>query len=208
MQKKKMADLIYAMLGEILAGTDFRLRKRDGSFERKLPAGRQNLTVPLWDHNPRYDFSLDLTIRLDPVEAIFNQFNSADEKYHVLTVTTITNVDYFASGFDKLRVVTADDVRAHQAKFTALLRDKILPFCDQHQTIEALDTAVNVRSPSIDVAQNPAGAMHAVILARLAKNPNFARLVARHRRALGGWFGKAPPQFEALVKYLEGYQES
>lgn len=208
MKKTEMADLIYAMLGEILAGSDFHLRKRDGSFERKISAGRQNLSVPLWDHSPSFDFSLDLTIRLDPVEAIFNRFNRADEKYHALTVTTITHVDHFASGFAKIRVTSADDVRSHQARFTRLLEDKILPFCGQHQTIEQLDAAVNVRSPSIDVAQNPAGAMHAVILARLANNPKYSHIVARHRRALGGWFGHAPPEFEALVKYLEDYQAS
>ena len=56
-----------------------------------------------------------------------------------------------------------------------------MPFFDQHMDLASLDKAVNREMPGIDVTQPPWGAVHSVILAHLARNPDFERVVAKHR---------------------------
>src|SRR5437660_279142 len=98
MKKREMANLIFQMLSGILSETEFRLKKSESGFVRKIPGGRQTIGLPLWDYHPEFEFSLTICIRLEAVEEIFNQFSGTAPKYHPLSLTTITSLEYFARG--------------------------------------------------------------------------------------------------------------
>ena len=161
MQKPEMADLIFDMLGRTLSGTDFRLKKSEDAFVRKIPGGKQMLGLPLWDYNPVFEFSLNIGIRLDAVEAVFHQFSRSPPKYQSLSFTAMTRLEHFTGGPPRYRVTTAGDVACFESVLSVVIQDKIIPFFNEHQDVQALDGAVNCQQPGIDITQNPPGAMHA-----------------------------------------------
>src|SRR5262245_42883866 len=110
MKKQEMANLIFEVLGGTLSGTDFRLKKSEDGFVRKIPGGRQMLGLPLWDYNPEFEFSLNICIRLDAVEEVFHRFSGSQPKYHGMSFTTITRLEYFTGGSGRYRVTSAGDV--------------------------------------------------------------------------------------------------
>jgi hypothetical protein len=202
MKKREMANLIFEMLKCTLTGTDFRLKRSEDAFVRQIAGGRQMLGLPLWDYNPFFEFSLNICVRLDAVEEIFHQFIDSAPKYHAMSFTTITRLEYFTGGSGRYKVSTATDVEAAGDILSTVIRDKIVPFFNAHQDVQALDRAVNCQVPGIDITQNPSGAMHAVILARLAGNKVFEAVVAKHQAGL-----QLPPEvnhpFNRLVEYLK-----
>jgi len=203
MKKQEMTKLISEMLGNVLSGTDFRLKKSEDGFVRKIPgSGRQMLGLPLWDYNPEFEFSLNICIRLDTVEEIFHQFSGSPPKYHSMSFTTITRLESFTVGPGRYKVMTAEDIASAERVLSRVIRDKIIPFFNEHKDVQALDRAVNCQHPGIDVTQNPSGAMHAVILARLAGNKDFELIVGKHRTDMQLAPEIANP-FNRLVEYLK-----
>ncbi len=202
MKKQEMKNLLFEMLGSILSATEFRLKKSEDAFVRKIPNGRQMLGLPLLDYNPEFEFSLNICIRLDAVEELFHKFSGSPPKYHSMSDTTITRLEHFTGGPAKYKVTTAGDVASAGGILASAIRDKIIPFLNEHKDAKALDRAVNCERPGIDITQNPSGAMHAVILAHLAGNKDFDRLVAKHRTDM-----QLAPEvahaFNRLVEYLK-----
>jgi hypothetical protein len=202
MQKREMANLIFEMLGNILVGTEFRLKKSEEGFIRRIAGGKQMLGLPLWDYNPEFEFSLVMTIRLEAAEEIFHRFSGSPPKYHSMSVTTITRLEHFTGVPSKFKVRTREDVESAGVALSGVIRDKIIPFFDDHQDVDALDRAVNRQHPGIDITLNPSGAMHSVILAHLASNNDFDRIVSEHQTDM-----QLPPEeshpFNALVEYLK-----
>lgn len=203
MTKEEMTNLIYQTLGNILSATDFRLKKSKEAFVRQIPGGRQMLGPPLLDYNPEFVFSLVMCIRLDAVEEIFHLFSgSPNAKYQAMSYTTITRLEYFTGGPTDFKVATADDVTSAGTVLSSVIREKIIPFFDEHKDVSALDTAVNWQEPGIDITQNPSGAMHSIILAHLAGSQNFDALVAKHRSEMQLGREVVHP-FNRLVEYLK-----
>jgi hypothetical protein len=202
MKKQEMKNLILQVLGRFVSETDFRLKKRDDGFVRKIAGGRQMLGVPIWDYSPEFEFSLNTCIRLDAVEEIFHQFSGSPTKYHSLSFTTFTNLQYFTGGPAKYKVTTEDDVASAGEILSSVIRVKIIPFFNEYENIQALDKAVNCGQPGIDFTQNPSGAMHRVILAHLAGNADSDRLVAKYRSDMQLAPDAAHP-FNRLVEYLK-----
>ncbi len=201
MKKQEMARLIFEMLSGTLSGTDFRLKKSEDGFVRKLPGGRQVLGIPLWDYNPEFEFSLNICIRLDAAEEVFHQFSGSLPKYHAKSFTTITRLEHFTGGLGRYKVTAAGDIASAGSVLAGVIREKIIPFFNEYQDAQALDRAVNCQRPGIDITQNPSGAMHAVILARLVENKDFERIIARHRTDMQLAPEVAHP-FNRLVEYL------
>lgn len=204
MKKQEMANLIFEMLGGIFSETTFRLKKSEDGFVKKISNGRQMLGLPLWDYNPEFEFSLNICIRLDAVEDVFHQFSGSPPKYHSMSFTTMSRLEYFTGGPAKYTVTTAADVTSAGVALSSAIRDKILPFFDENEDVKALDRTVNVKFPGIDITQNPPGAMHAVILAHLAGNADFERLVVQRRNDMQLSPEMAHP-FNELVQYLKAH---
>jgi hypothetical protein len=201
MKKHEMATLIVETLGAYLSGTGFQFKKAVEGFVRPIHSGRQVLGVPLWDYDPEYEFSLNVCIRLDAVEAIFHRFSGAPRKYHALSFTTMSRLELFSGRLSHIRVTTAQQVASAGLAIASVVREKIVPFFSAHETVEALDRAVNCQCPGIDITQNPSGAMHSVILAHLAGGQHFKQLVDKHRTEMELRSTKAHP-FNDLVEYL------
>lgn len=202
MKRHEMKDLLFQMLGGFLTETGFRLKKSADAFVRKIPGGSQMLGVPLWDFNPEFEFSLNICVRLDAAEEIFNLFSGSPPKYHSTTITTITPLEHFIGGSAKYKVCTVDDVMAVGRVLSGVIRDKIMPFFNEHKDARALDRAVNIQQPGIDISQYPWKAMSSIILARLAGNKDYERLVAKHRTDMQLAPELAHP-FNRLVEYLK-----
>src|SRR4051812_20398476 len=109
MKKSEAKTLIYEGLNSLLAGEGFQLVKKEEGFVRRIPAGKQTVGVPIADYNPTYIFSLTFTTRLDVVEDIFNLFSGSPPKYHSMTETTITQLDYFTKKANTEYTVTSEE---------------------------------------------------------------------------------------------------
>src|SRR5437867_3614933 len=94
MKKTEVRDVIYGTLQPVLAPSNFRLKKSQPAFVRDIACGTQRLGVPLWDYNPRFDFSLNMTMRIDAAEEITNRFSGSPPRYHSSTVTILTQLEY------------------------------------------------------------------------------------------------------------------
>jgi hypothetical protein len=201
MNNKEMKNLIFEMLATVLSGTDFQLKKSEDGFVRKIPGGRQMLGVPLWDYNPEFEFSLNICIRLDSVEDVFHRFSGAPPKYHAMGFSMMTRLQYFTGGTGIYRVKTADDVAVAETVLSAVIRKNVVPFFAANEDVKSLDETVNGSTSGIDITVNPPGAMHAVLLARLAQNLNFEQIILKHRNAMQLPADATHP-FNNLVNYL------
>lgn len=202
MNKKEMHMRIFRILEDILAGIGLWIRKRDDGFVRTIPGGWQELSVPLWDYNPRFEFSLTLCIRLHAAQEIVNLFSGAPAKYHAITTTTITQLAYFVQRDSKYLVTDDEDVIAVGRSLSPIMREHIVPFFDTYKDITALDRGVNCLLPSIDSTLYPVKAMTAIVLARLAGNPELDRIISNHRIAMQR-LGSEPQAYDQLVEYLK-----
>jgi hypothetical protein len=207
MKKKEVAILINQALEHVLSATDFRLKSDkallpgEKAFVRQIPGGRQMLFAAISDYWPDFVFSLCACIRLDAVENIFNQFSGVEPKFQSSTTTTITRLEYFTGGPAEYKVASPNDVAVAGDMLDPIIRNKILLFFEQLKDVESLDRAVNRQQPSIDITQNPSGAMHSLILANLAHNPDFDRLLAKHRG--GEILAEMDHPLNRLVDYLK-----
>jgi hypothetical protein len=201
-KKREMADLIFQMLGGVLSETDFRYKKSEDGFVRKISGGRQMLGLPLWDYNPEFEFSLNICIRLDAVEEVFHQFSGSPPKYHPLSFTIATHLEHFTGGPAKYKVSTAGDVTSVGGALSGIIQDKIIPFFDEFKDVQALDRGVNRCQPGIDKTRNPSGAMHAVILAHMAGNTDFDSLVTKLHNDMQ-LAPDVPHAFNRLIEYLK-----
>lgn len=193
-----------------IAASGFRLKKSAGVFVRKIPGGRQTICISLVDYNPKFILATPVCIRLDAVESIFNLFSGCLPKYHAMTETTITQLEYFTSGrLRKYEVENETELANALADLSAAMTEKIIPLLNELQDCCALEKLVSAQSklqPQIrrvqfDSTQHPSGAMHAVILAHLAENPDFEQIVSRFQQELN-LPGNSDHEFNRLVQYL------
>jgi hypothetical protein len=216
MKKAEVSNLLYAGLDGVVADHGFRLSRKQEGFVRRIPQGKQCIGVPLVGHNPTYVFSLTLTTRLNAVEEIFNLFSGSPPPYHAMTVTAITQLDYFTKQpKTEYPVATEADITEAVGGLIPLMQGKVIPFLKDHQDIAAWDKAVNSpendvcgdstlladRCNSVDNSNQPYRGMHAVILARLAGNLDFDNIVGRLRARYGNW-AEATEKLAQLADYL------
>jgi hypothetical protein len=201
MKRAEMAGAIFEVLGGILSATEFRLKKSEDGFARKISGGKQVLGVPLWDYHPDFEFSLNICIRLDAVEATFHRFSGSPANYHRMSFTMIARLEQFTGGPPRYKVRSVEDAAYVGQLLSSDIRDKIVTFFRENETVTDLDRTVNIEHPGIDVTQNPSGAMHAIILARLAGNKGFEKLVSKHQAEMQLAPGAQHP-FNHLVDYL------
>lgn len=203
MTKTEVRDALYQELGPLFRG--FRLKKSDEGFVRAIPGGTQKIVVPLFDYRPVFMFSLMMCMRIDEVERVFNLFSGSPPKYHAMTLTTMTPLGYFYPGLQgkkEYKVETAEEVRNAVQDLSAI-SGKITRFLDQHQNIKSLDATMNSDDGlHFDGSANPYRAMHALILARLAKNPEFEKLAAQYHAQSLNWNSADKKKLDDLVLYL------
>ncbi len=202
MNKTEIRDLIYRELAPLLP--DFKPKPREESFVRTMPGGKQALMVGIVDYKPEYRFSLTLAIRLEAVQEIVHPFSGSPPKYHKITTTTLTQLDWFFPGEPKPKqysVKSEHDVVDAVEQLAPVIRQKILPFLDRYRDVTAIDEMMNRLDPSPDSTHMPVRGMTALAVARLAGNPKFDELAAKYLTDLR----PAPmiaQKFAALIDHL------
>lgn len=219
MKKSEVRNIIYETLKPVLAPSDFRLKKSQEGFVRQIGGGTQTLGVPLWDYNPRFEFSLTMTIRFDAVQEITNHFTGSPPKYHSMTTTVITQLEHLGlSGH--WRAETESELKLKLSEVSNIVRDAIIPFFLRYQDLLSVAAAANPESglttgkgiKADRVLFSSGGtllyrAMSAITLARLAHFENFEALVLRYREELLPFHNPLQHQnncdkFDKLVEYL------
>lgn len=195
-----IVDHIHRVLAPLFPG--FRFDEGGEGFVREIPTGSQKILMPLVDLNPRYLFSLLCSIRLDEVEDICNQFNPAPRRYHAMTETTTTPIEYFTER-TQFVVDTIEDVD-EAARDLAPVSKLIVQFMDRHQDKEALHRAFRSADHSrFDISVQPGRAMRELVLARLCNDADFPTIVTAQKVASASWSDTDRERFSALVEYLE-----
>ncbi|NEO53643.1 MAG: hypothetical protein F6K54_11460 [Okeania sp. SIO3B5] len=207
MKKKEVRDLIYSKLNEVLSNKGFRLKKSRECFVRSFTGGHQHISISIIDYRPEFIFSLTMAIRLDAVEQIFHLFSGSLSNYQALSTTTLTQLDYFTEGQVKeYKISTETEILTALEKLSKIIIERIIPFFDKHCDIYSVEAGVNSKSLiGFDSTQFPSGAMHAVILAHLAGNPNFEELVGQFQDATRNFPEGEKDKFNQLVVYLRNY---
>lgn len=205
MKLSDVRNMVLCKLASLFDG--FMNRKsEDEGFARTIPGGRQEVLVSLLDYDPVFVFSLVMCVRLDAVENIFHLFSGAPPEYQATTPTSITQLQYFFPGHQgkkEYSASTEEDIEA-AVRELSVIRQKILRFFDQHQDVKALDATMNSEEAAdFDRSGQPYRAMHGVIVARLANNTRFEKIVARYRNEAQPWPDEDKDKLDRLVSYLK-----
>src|SRR5262249_58401821 len=92
--KSEVRRLIVEAVAPVVGGVGFRFKKTSEAFVRKVEGGRQELGLPLVDHNPLFEFSFTLGIRIEAVQDLTNRFSGSPPKYHDTTLTSVTQLEF------------------------------------------------------------------------------------------------------------------
>ncbi len=202
MKRSEVRSLLFGAVSSKLVGHGFKPRPAGYILVRAQPWGQQRLDLTIADYNPIFELAPVLGIRWDAAEDVYHLFSGAAPRDHGLSSTVTTTGSYFGlpdewEGDDEASIRAAVD---EIARFAA---DLVVPFFDRHDTLEALDRALNVERPAgFDITNPSDHARHALIVARLAHNPEFESLVHEYDMALLGYVEFERRKFEDLVAYL------
>jgi hypothetical protein len=213
--------LITNALDPILRPAGFRYRRKSGAFVRKIPGGKQELSVALWGYRPPFEFSFTLCVRLDAVEEITNQFAGVLPKYYGETLTSMTQLEFLdfprnERGECRYGAESEPELLRLLPGVCALVRDRVLPFFEEHQDIQSLNRGLNPpgsegvfqRSWPSDrrafAGDRPYRAMTGVAVAYLAGDPRLSDLIAAYRSQLSGMHEEYRQRFEETAGNLPG----
>lgn len=217
--KTEVARLIIAGLKPVTAPAGFRYVKKDQSFVRLIDGGRQMLGVALWNSNPLFEFSLNMTVRLDAVQVITNQYSGSPPQFHAITTTSITQLEFLGlpavEGNVEWRASSVPELAALLPSVVTVVRERVIPFFDEYRDVAALNRGLNpegaervIQLPwppdrrTFDASNQPYRAMAGVAVARLAGDHRWEQLVNAYRTQLSGLSDQDRQQFEALVTHL------
>lgn len=222
MTKSEARKLIQAVLDPIVGPAGFRYSAKEEGFVRKIDGGKQILGLPMWDHEPRIEFSLTMCIRLEAVQAIVNEFMGVLPRHHAVTPTSITQLEHLGlTSSAAYRATSEAEMARALALATTLLRDRVLPFFERHRDLERVDRGLNpepaatrwswLRSMlalgdasrrAFDGSPYPYRAMTGITVACLAGNPRYPTLVQFYRRKVRILLPNERERYERLVAHL------
>ena len=225
-KKPSMQDRILEGLKEAFAESGFRVNKSKGSLRRRIPGGWQEAGLALHNYHPIYNIALHGCIHLNAVNEILNPFYGMEPRYWKDSVTTVAQMEYFTGGVvARYEVSSEEDIAVALKELFALVPEKMIPFFDQHCDVAALDRSLHAHIASSDY-QEPAGqderayrrtingmniqhrAASGIIIAHLAANPNFEKVVAHYCKELGVSPGASENKFNQLAKLLRTQREA
>jgi hypothetical protein len=109
----------------------------------------------------------------------------------------------FVPGLDRLTVYDDATIQRAVDQLTPHITNDILPFFDSHRDVRSLDHLMNHKGlPYREPAYLWAFAMHAAIVARLAQNPDFDKLVERYRHEIRDFDDEDKERYEKLIERL------
>jgi hypothetical protein len=203
MTKEDVTRKVLELLEPHLPG--FKPGKTERSLVRTIPGGTQLIAVDVIDQRPLFKFSLPVSTRIEEVQEISNRFSGSPPEFHHITMTTTTLLEYFYGKSEpkEFKVRSSEDIAAAIADVAPVLRDRVLPFLDSHQTVQSLDAVMNgPEGPRFDRTRPPYWQMTALILARLAGNPRFDALAEATIAEARAWKPHNAKKLDALVAHL------
>jgi len=204
MTTQEVRDPFLASLAQDVPG--FRLVKKQSGFVRRLGEATQVIGMSLVDYKPEFRVSLVVTIRLEEAQRILNAFTGSPPRYHSMTVTTATTLEYFLPGAEQYCVRNPDEVLAAGKELAPVLRERIVPFLEGHADAQSLDAVMNSdEGASFDRTNPPYRQMSSLTLARLAGNPRFGELVAAYEKEAATWHPQDRQKLSAIVEYLRSH---
>jgi hypothetical protein len=198
----------------------FRFKKTSGAFVRKVEGGRQEFGLSIVDYNPIFEFSFTLCIRLEAVQEITNRFSGSPPKYHAMTLTSITQLEFLGLPADSGRGVrfhaeSDAELIAVMPRVLEIVRERILPFFEEYHDIAAVNRGLNPKGServfrivglpdrrSFDATNQPYRAMTGVAVAHLANDPRLPELVSAYRSQISEMPEHDRSKFDNLVNYL------
>ena len=206
------------MLEPHLAPSGFRYRKKAESFVRRIPDGRQELSLALWGYKPSFEFSFSFSVRLEAAQAITNQFSGALPKYYDITTTSLTQLEFLGlppndTGQVRWRVVSESDLIAVLPGVIEVVHQRILPFFAEFQDLAALNRGLNPAGAenllelssdgsAFDASNMPYRAMAGVVVAHLVADDRLPDLIAAYRSQIRDLLESERQKFENLVAFV------
>jgi hypothetical protein len=202
MNKADVKECIFKELEPRIHDASFRVKKSEGAFVRVTPIGKQVIGIPLIDYNPDFKFSLNISVRIEAVESLIHQFLGSPQKYQKLSYTYSTPLARFVSPEDGWFVVSSPEEIARAAvRLEPIVAEKIIPFLDSHDNVSALAEVMNLTHIP-EKLPGPGPAMYAVTVARLAKRPEFEKMVVDCEPRVARLHPAMQDIFRNLVAYL------
>ena len=220
--KAEVVRIVTEALTPVVAAAGFQFRKRSQTFVRKINGGRQEFGLPLVDHDPVFEFSFTLCIRLEAVQEITNRFSDSPPKYHRGTLTSITQLEFLGLPAQQgrgviYRVDSESELEAILPSVLEMVRLRVLPFFDEYKHIEAVNRGLNpigaehtfqaVWPPdrcAFDATNQPYRSITGVAVAHLAGDARLSDLIAAYRAQIQEAQESDRRKFENLVGYLLG----
>jgi hypothetical protein len=220
--KTEVRRLISEAVAPVVSPAGFRFKKRSEAFIRKIDGGRQEFGLPLVDYNPIFEFSFTLCIRLEEVQDITNRFSGSPPRYHDVTLTSITQLEFLGLPSEPgrgvvYRVESESELTATVPGVLAMIRERVLPFFDEYRDIAAVNRGLNPEGAervfqiagfpdrrAFDATNYPYRAMTGVAVAHLARDPRLAALIAAYRGQISQMPDHDRLKFENMVIYLNG----
>lgn len=201
MKKTEVKDAIFSELTKLVADKGFRYSKKEsGQLTRQFKGGFQIIYGMITDYCPHFEFELVVEIRLDAAEEIRHAFFDLPPSGRTGSTTVSIDLGYFLDCRldERFQVSTLDEISKTIKFLTPVLLDKIIPTLDRCTDAQGLDKLIN--------SELEFYAVESLIVARLAGNPNFDRLVREKEEIVAREHDeKYKHCFSRLVEYLKGY---
>ena len=212
--------MIADAITPVVSAAGFRFKKASEAFVRKIVGGRQELGLPLVEYNPVFKFSLTLCIRLEAVQEIINRFSGSPPKYHLMTLTSITQLEFLGFPAEPGRgvvfhVESETDLDAIMPRVLTTVRERVLPFFEEHRDIGAVNRGLNPEGAervfklaefpdrrAFDATNQPYRAMTGVAVAHLANDPRLSVLISAYRSQISEMQEDDRSKFDNLVSFL------
>lgn len=219
MRKSEVRQLLRETLGEVVASRGFAARQ--DRFVRSIEGGRQSLSVAIWDHNPHFDFTVSMGIRLDEVEVLIHPFAETAEKWKSETLTSLTQLEFLGlTGAPGRGVLFGGDDEASVSQaarnLAQVVEERVLPFFDSYMDLRAVERGLNppgaeeLRDPiwpvdrsRFDGSNEPYRAMHGIATAYLVERDCLSALVDAYRGQLSQMVPEIRSKFEALAEFIK-----
>ncbi|MDP1977204.1 hypothetical protein [Undibacterium sp.] len=195
--EKTVKNAILSYMEPMLEKHGFVFKKSKSKFERIISGGYQGITFVTYNYSPKYCFSFVVGVRLDELEALSEKIYAIDAVHGTLQA----NMDDFTKTKIKPAVRNFDELTMALHDLGILVEEKVLPFLEQCKYIDGVDKELNpVNLPGRDTAPNVES--RALMVAWLANNPDFPKLVNYYRDSVKAYYQEYRDNLEQTISYL------
>lgn len=175
------------------------------SLYRKTKYGFDEISILVSSYSPIYIVRFVLSIRIDELELIMNNFRDMNPKYINKTPSFMVRQELLMKKDRyEYRIETDEELESMKIDFEKIMNDYGWNFFDKYNNLEAIHEAVN-STPEESLLFNDKcrRAMYGVLVAKILNAPEFENLVTHYRESLEDWNEYDQGRYEQLVSYLQ-----